>query len=372
VDSIPHSKAEIVFLRFQDAASASAAAGRPFLSLCSLTDLHLTGKMSTEDLLHTFKMMDLHFNQHDLDALLELLPNTVVGKDHMIEYRTLQNLLLNYSPRSYSSSNSNINNYNNNNNPYEAIGTSQNNRRAGDLPLRGTATTNPNFDLNLNSTPLRASTPNFSNTLLNNNNNNNNSNDIFSRSVATPIGIALNTPFSVMDNNNNNNNNINNNRSYLSAINNNHNNTNNFVNSSNQFMNNNNNNNNNNDFYSMSINGSSNVIEKMIRNVAEKLRVGIEEKNRLWGSNQYSLKKQFENVDVGNSGVVSINKMQKILMDVNVLLSTSELYALKSFFGKSGDDSDDDKIYYDSFCRSVENAMNNLPLGFFLFFCFFI
>lgn len=98
-ESIPKSKAETVMARFQDAANASSAAGRSFLSLCSLVDLHLTGKITRDELSHTAKMMDCPLTTYDLEAMLELLPNHAIGSDDKIDYRVLQSVLQNFSPR---------------------------------------------------------------------------------------------------------------------------------------------------------------------------------------------------------------------------------------------------------------------------------
>jgi Ca2+-binding EF-hand superfamily protein len=98
-ESIPKSKAEVVLSRFQDAANASAAAGRSFVSLCSLVDLHLTGKLTREELLHTAKMMDCPLTAYDLEAMLELLPHGAVGSDDKIDYRLLHTVLQTFTPR---------------------------------------------------------------------------------------------------------------------------------------------------------------------------------------------------------------------------------------------------------------------------------
>ena len=98
-ESIPKSKAEVVLSRFQDAANASAAAGRSFPSLCSLVDLHLSGRMTRDELIHTAKMMDYHMTPYDLEAMLELLPNHAVGSDERIDYRVLQSVLETFTPR---------------------------------------------------------------------------------------------------------------------------------------------------------------------------------------------------------------------------------------------------------------------------------
>eukprot|EP01032_Pedospumella_encystans_P016863 gene16863-19219_t len=98
-ETIPKSKAEIVMTRFQDAVNASATAGRSFVSLCSLVDLHLTGRISKDELLHTAKMMDCPLTPYDLEAMLELLPNHAVSADEKIDYRLLQTFVQNFTAR---------------------------------------------------------------------------------------------------------------------------------------------------------------------------------------------------------------------------------------------------------------------------------
>eukprot|EP01039_Chlorochromonas_danica_P003432 gene3433-3759_t len=70
-DSVPKSKAEVVFTRFQDTAIASATAGRSLLNLCSLLDLRLTGRISKDGLIRIAKMMDCHLTSYDLEAIIE-------------------------------------------------------------------------------------------------------------------------------------------------------------------------------------------------------------------------------------------------------------------------------------------------------------
>ena len=74
-ESIPHSRSEAVVQRLQEAAAGSAALGRPFLSLCSLVDHRLSGRISREDLLHTAKMMECILTNREIDALRELYPD---------------------------------------------------------------------------------------------------------------------------------------------------------------------------------------------------------------------------------------------------------------------------------------------------------
>jgi len=98
-ETIPKSKAEVIFTRLQEAASASVNAGRPFLSLCSLVDLKLTGRITKEELLHITKMLNCPLKREELDAMMELLPNHALGKDNTIDYRIIQSLLESYTPR---------------------------------------------------------------------------------------------------------------------------------------------------------------------------------------------------------------------------------------------------------------------------------
>ena len=92
-ESIPLSKAETILGRLQEAAIASTAAGRSFIALCSLSDLKFTGKLSKDELMHTFKMMGADVTLTDIDAVKELLPGTAVDSHGMIDYREVQWLL---------------------------------------------------------------------------------------------------------------------------------------------------------------------------------------------------------------------------------------------------------------------------------------
>lgn len=56
--------------------------------------------------------------------------------------------------------------------------------------------------------------------------------------------------------------------------------------------------------------------------------------------------------DSDNTGVVSLRTFQSTLQDVHVQLSQPELQLIVSQFGRP----EDDKIYYDSFCRSLDGV----------------
>lgn len=99
-ESIPKSKAEIIFSRFQEAANTSAAAGRSFISLCSLCDLKLTGKITKDEMIHISKMIDCPLKREELEAFMELIPDHAIGKDNeTIDYRIIQSLLESFTPR---------------------------------------------------------------------------------------------------------------------------------------------------------------------------------------------------------------------------------------------------------------------------------
>jgi Ca2+-binding EF-hand superfamily protein len=98
-ETIPKSKAEVIFTRLQEAASVSVNAGRPFLSLCSLVDLKLTGRITKDELLHITKMLNCPLKREEVDAMMELFPNHALGKDNTIDYRVVHDLLESYTPR---------------------------------------------------------------------------------------------------------------------------------------------------------------------------------------------------------------------------------------------------------------------------------
>jgi len=82
----------------------------------------------------------------------------------------------------------------------------------------------------------------------------------------------------------------------------------------------------------------------------DRLNAAIAEKSRLWGGT-FSLKKQFEVYDGENCGLVSLRTFQSALQELGLSASPPELQALVSQFGRP----EDDKIYYDSFCRALQN-----------------
>jgi hypothetical protein len=321
-ETVPKSKGEVVLLRLQDAANASAAAGRSFLSLCSLVDLHLTGRMAREELIHTTKMMDCPLTMYDVEALLELLPNNAVGADDKIDYRILQSVLQTYVPAQtkaydldprYSGSN-----YNNN-----VGGTPHGGQHAfgqtGALPAyatpRGSVGTT---HMSYNGYPpgMGPGGPQSSSSYR-------------GREISTPLGYKVHAPMGF-------------NEDPFGAT---------LrmsgmggmggampagleLNSS---------------YTSNAPGASSGAYERILRLIVERVKIGIEEKVRSWGA-AYSLRQQFEQFDVEGSGVVPVRTFQAVLGDIGVLLSPSDLQTAYGLFGRP----DDGGIHYEPFMRAVE------------------
>jgi Ca2+-binding EF-hand superfamily protein len=284
-ENIPKSKAETIFAKFQDAAIQSNGAGRPFLSLCSLIDLRLTGKISKEELIHIGKMMDIEMSLVDLEAMLEMIPSVIVGKASInagakiIDYRVLNNALQNFTPRDLDSR----------------------------MPNYSMTTTMSTTGLLAHALPAYA-TPGVTHIPSN-------SVDpmMFSKSINTPLGIAINSPM----------------RRFDQAA----------------------------GFGSPLPGGpassSSSAYEKIAKTLIDRVRLAIDERSRSWNIN-FSLRKKLDTLDTSDSGLISMRSLQVALEEIGIVLTTSEFHAVMSLYGRP----DDDRIFYDSFCRTIDNQSN--------------
>ena len=288
------SKAEAVLFRLQDAAIASASAGRSFLALCSLVDHKLTGQLSKQDLLYTFKMMGVsNLTPVDIDALKELLPNSASDKDGSVDYREVQWLLQHHVPN-------------------EGIVP-----RGHTLPIPGyeheyahkrtpapiASPFNRSGPAGLGYTSYAPDTP-YSYT---------------NRSVTTPAGFNLSTPLAgeplygghgrreTRETGGYNGRGLN-----------------------------------------ESIGGSA--YDKTVRNIAERTNMAIEEKSLTWGGN-FSFSKMCEVYDSNLLGVISMRTFQGILDDqLGIMLTAPEIHAIYSELGRP----EDDKVDYLRFCRLLQ------------------
>jgi hypothetical protein len=62
-----------------------------------LIDQKFTGKLSKDELIHTIKMMGGAVNTADIEAIQELMPDSAVSRDGMIDYREVNWILENYT-----------------------------------------------------------------------------------------------------------------------------------------------------------------------------------------------------------------------------------------------------------------------------------
>jgi Ca2+-binding EF-hand superfamily protein len=272
-ETIPKSKAEVVLSRFQDAANASAAAGRSFLSLCSLVDLHLTGKMTRDELIHTAKMMDYPMTPYDLEAMLELLPSHAVGSDEKIDYRVVQNVLSTFTPRQSRAYDIE---------PHlSAAGLYSGALPAYASPGRAGATTHMsyNFPGGLHASYNEVSTP-------------------LGGKVQTPYGLfddplsaTLRPGMGSLD---------------LSGI------------------------------GRGQAPASSGAYERILRLVVERVKNAVEERTRTWGPT-YNLRGHLEYFDNDRSGTVPTRSFQQVMQEIGVLLSPSDLQTLYGLYGRPED-----------------------------------
>lgn len=106
-NALPKSKAEYILSRLSESAGNSAAAGRPFIALCSLVDSNLTGRITVEELIHTVKMMGATISIGEIETLKYVIPGICPSKlDGSIDYKELHYQMQNITPRSNSISNS--------------------------------------------------------------------------------------------------------------------------------------------------------------------------------------------------------------------------------------------------------------------------
>ena len=95
----PSTRAELILKKLQDASAGSAATGRPFMNLCALVDTKFRGFITREELLLTTKMMGCPLSMAELETLRDLLPAGALGADGMVDYREINHLLTNATPR---------------------------------------------------------------------------------------------------------------------------------------------------------------------------------------------------------------------------------------------------------------------------------
>ena len=309
-DSVPHSHAESALTRLQDAATESAAAGRPFIGLCSLVDPKLTGCISAEELLMTVKMMGITMSAEELRAVQELLPPSAVGKDGSFDYRELYWTIQHHTPP-------------------PPPGQRGDFTKTFDFGARTLSPTTPlpgdtGYTMNRGGGGGYRETPRGTM-------------DFGGGTLATPMGTMVATPVrggrgdansSLYRTSQHHDRDRDRDRDPR---------------------------------YSTSAGGvggnilsqsartlaSSSAYERQIDMLGDRTKLAVEDKSRQWGS-PFSLRKQFEIYDSDLSGLVSLRTFQSTLDEIGVLLSATEIHALQSYFGRP----EDNLIDYHSFCQT--------------------
>jgi Ca2+-binding EF-hand superfamily protein len=298
-ESVPHSHAESALTRLQDAATESAAAGRPFIGLCSLVDPKLTGCISSEELLLTVKMMGITMTADELRAVQELLPPGAVGKDGSFDYRELYWTIQHHTPPTGGQRGDFTRTFD-----FGARTLSPSTPMPGDtgyVTKRGyrESPRDLDFDTGALSTPMGTM-------------------------VATPMrggGDTINASL------------------YRSTQKLGHTTADRdprYSTSAGEGMS-----------HSARALASSAAYERQIELLGDRTKLAVEDKSRQWGS-PFSLRKQFEVYDSDMNGQVSLRTFQSTLDEIGVLLSATEIHALQSYFGRP----EDNLIDYHSFCQT--------------------
>lgn len=94
--------------------------------------------------------------------------------------------------------------------------------------------------------------------------------------------------------------------------------------------------------------------KRELPDLLSKVKVAIAEKCRDCGAN-YHIQKQFEAFDGDLTGFVSLLIFQRILEELSVSLSSSDIYLIKSRYSPRGDE----RIDYLQFCHDLNSAYEN-------------
>ncbi|RYH20832.1 hypothetical protein EON65_22380 [archaeon] len=305
-ESVPKSRSEVFFAKFQQASINSALAGRSFLNLCSLMDLQLSGKVSKDELLTICKMMDCPMSLADLERMFEYLPGNVVSIDgKKVDYRMLQSYLQSFNIQTQTVLPNNMNNFNNTANPHMGnnnmnmnMSMNMGTMRTGALPVYATPHHNTFTSMDV-----------LPGSMLN-------------KSITTPLGFTINTPFQQQQHN------MMNTSSFMP----------------NQSM--------------MQMPASGGAYDQIFKQLKERVRRACEEKTRLTG-HTYNLRRKCEQLDGLNAGTIHMYTLQRIMEDLGILLNPSEISTIYGLYGRVGEEN----VYYDSLCRALETSSISLNVN---------
>ena len=306
-DSIPHSHAEAALAKIQDAAAESAAAGRPFISLCSLIDQTYTGTMTEDELIHTFKMMGALVSHEEVRALKELLPPNAVTKEGLFYYREVFWLIQHHTPAPQPGKRADL-------------------MSTFDFAPRTVNPPHTPFYLESPTKSLGGETPRWAPDTVRRHRQFEGggrgvSGAFDSTHLRTPLGDTVTTPYRP-------------DTTYLDRT------------------------GRENPYYSASVG----AFDRMIRSIASRTKVAVEEKSRKWAA-PFSLRKQFEVFDTALTGYVTLRTFQGTLDDIGVILTAPDIHAIQKMFGRPEDDMVDYCLFCEDFLGDTISSGRGYPSG---------
>jgi Ca2+-binding EF-hand superfamily protein len=93
---------------------------------------------------------------------------------------------------------------------------------------------------------------------------------------------------------------------------------------------------------------SEGAYKRQLMQISSDTKLAVEDKSRKWGA-PFSLRRQFEVFDTELSGFVTLRTFQSILDEIGVILSASDIHALRRHYGRP----EDDYIDYVDFCQTA-------------------
>jgi Ca2+-binding EF-hand superfamily protein len=267
-------------------------------------DLRLTGKVTREELMVAAKMMDCPLSAHDLEAMMEMFPSHALSRDGLVDYRLIQGLLQSYSPR-----------------------------QAGGFGSSSPHFLDQTFDLDPRLAQSKGALPAYASPghTLTGAGQGFAGGRMLNKSISTPMGATLTTPFSPYDDS------LSNRPGGIAHS-----------NASRHLIN---------GRASQNLMGetwnapnATRTYELGIRGLLVRIRSALEEQRNRHGS-EVSIRRQFEAYDNDGSGLVSSRTLQAVLDDIDIALTSADLQGMYHLYGRP----EDDKIYYDEFCKAVEN-----------------
>jgi Ca2+-binding EF-hand superfamily protein len=269
-------------------------------------DLRLTGKVTREELVVAAKMMDCPLSAQDVEAMLEMFPPHVMGRDGLVDYRLVHSLLQSYSPN-----------------------------QAGGFGASSPHFLDQTFDLDPRQAQSKGALPAYATPgrTLTGASYGFAGGRMLNKSISTPMGATLTTPFSPYDDS------LSNRPAGIMH-----------VNASQHLINGRASHNLMGNAWNTQQPNATRTYEMAIRGLLGRIRLALDEQRNRHGS-EVSIRRQFEAYDNDGSGLVSSRTLQAVLDDIDIALTSADLQGMYHLYGRP----EDDKIYYDELCKAVES-----------------